>query len=270
MKVDPRALEGIEAKIARANEHFGVLHAGDYHVERSSAMGLVPEIHDHGRKHFFRLRFQEPIPVTWAVVLGEAVHDLQSALEQAIYWLTIDWERKPSERSAFPVCTSRAKFASARYKIGGLGPGPKAFIEALQPYPQRYGRFYCHDVRTIHDLWNQDKHRLVHLWGLRFRQPDLRLQPHVAQDSIFHFDRRVLHDRAIPLKLICGSAHPHVQVQGEIGADLSFSSGKRRGGGNEILWDTASTVVDVIRKLTNAIGHQDRPISLTTWTVKGQ
>jgi hypothetical protein len=232
--------------------------------------GLAPEIHDQGRKHFFRLRFTDPIPVDWAVILGEAVHDLRSALDQVVYWLTVDWTHKPLKGSAFPVCTSTATFADARRKIRGIGPDPQAFIEALQPYPQRYRRFYCRDLRTVHDLWNQDKHRLVHLWGLRFRDPQLGLPQHIAKDSIFHFDRRVLHDGAIPLKLICGTPHQHVQVHGEIGADLAFMSGKRRGGGQESLWDTASTVADIIMKLLAAIGRQDRPINLAVWTVKDE
>jgi hypothetical protein len=197
-----------------------------------------------------------------------------------VYWLTIDWAGEPLKGSSFPVYTRKANFeqrdkrggwssSGGMYKIRGIGPGPQAFVEALQPYPQRHGRFYSRDLRTVHDLWNQDKHRLVHLWGLRFRQPDLRLPPDIAKDSVFHFDRRVLHDRAIPLKLICATPHPEVHVAGEIGADLAFTSGKRQpAGGNDILWDTMSSVVDIIRKLTNAIGQQDRTVSLDIWTAK--
>ncbi len=251
--------------------------------EASRPWGLVPEIHDEGRKHFYRLGFHHPIPIDWAIVLGEAIHDLRSALDQVVYWLTVDWTREALRGSSFPVYTRRANFyqrarrtgdwssSGGMYKIRGIGPGPQAFIEALQPYPQRYRSFYCCDLRTIHDLWNQDKHRLVHLWGMRFREPQLSLPQQIAVDSIFHIDRRVLNEGAIVLKLLCGSPHPHVQVKGEIGADLAFKSGKRRGGGaNESLWDTASTVVDVIAKLLNAVGQQARPITLDTWTVKDQ
>jgi hypothetical protein len=230
--------------------------------------GFVQEIHDKGRKHFFRLRFADPIPVDWAVILGEAIHDLRSALDQVVYWLTVDWTRKPLKGSAFPVCTSTATFASARRKIRGIGPGPQAFIEALQPYPQRYRRFYCRDLRTVHDLWNHDKHRLVHLWGLRFRYPNLRLAE--PPGGTLHGDRRVLHDGAIVLKALCPTPYPKVKVEGEVGADLAFHSGKRRGGGQESLWDTASTVADIICKLTNAVDQQDRPINLHVWTAKDE
>jgi hypothetical protein len=171
MKVDPRALAGIERKVARANEHFGRLHtemaaweAG--HPDRVRPWVLTPEVHDHGSKHFYRLRFIKPIPIDWAIILGEAIHDLRSALDQIVYWLTVDWTGTPLRGSSFPVYTRRANFfqqakktaawstSGGMYKIRGVGPGPQAFIEALQPYPQRYRRFYYRDLRTVHDLWN--------------------------------------------------------------------------------------------------------------------
>jgi hypothetical protein len=283
VKVDPRALAGIERKITRANEHFGRLHAemSAWDARGPGGLppwGLVPEVHDNGRKHFYRLGFHRPIPIDWAVILGEAIHDLRSALDQAVYWLTVDWASEPLKGSSFPVYTRKANFAQrtkkgqwsssgGMYKIRGVGPGPQAFIEALQPYPQRYRRFYCRDLRTVHDLWNQDKHRLVHLWGMRFREPQLRHPNYVTG---IHIDRRVLHERAIVMKVFCRTPQPQVEMVGEIGADLAFMSGKRRGGGNQSLWDTASTVADIILKLLNAIGRQDQPINLAVWTAKDE
>lgn len=60
------------------------------------------------------------------------------------------------------------------------------------------------------------------------------------------------------------------QLRGKIGANLSFDSGKRRraGGANEMLRDTIGTIEDIIRKLVNAIGQQQRPINIDAWTAK--
>jgi len=82
-------------------------------------------------------------------------------------------------------------------------------------------------------------------------------------------NQRVLQERAIVFKFLCSPPQPKVDVRGPIRANLSFYSGKRRsGGGNEMLRDTVGTTIDVIRKLTNAIGQQDRPISLAVWSAK--
>jgi hypothetical protein len=281
VKVDPRALAGIERKITRADEHLAAL---DQEMRSwledgpDRAWRLDQEIHDQGRKHFYRLRFARPIPVDWAVTLGETIHDLRSALDQAFYWLTVDWERKELKGSSFPINRRRADFERRRkngawandsgmYKIRGIGPGPHAFIEALQPYPQRYRRAECIALRTVHDLWNQDKHRLVHLWGLRFTDEQLELPTQIADDCVMQIDRRVLHDGAIPFRLVCDPPHREVQVRGEVSPGLSVYAGKGRAG-NLKLTAIAGCAADVIRKLTNAIGRQDRPINLAAWTAQ--
>jgi len=244
---------------------------------------MPPEVHDQGRKHFYRLKLLKPMPVDWAVILGEAVHDLRSALDQCVYSLGVDWTREEVPFCSFPVYRTKAMFyererrgtrrgdwtyRSGMNKLRGIGPGPQAFIEALQPYPQRYRRLYCRDLRTIHDLWNQDKHRLVHLWGLRFAEPQVRLPQTISTDCVVGIDRRVLHDRAIVLNIACHPPHPEVQMKCEISASLAVYGGKRAGGPSLSFWDIHRTIADVIRKLTNAIGQQDRPINLAVWTAK--
>jgi hypothetical protein len=157
------------------------------------------------------------------------------------------------------------------YKIRGVGPGPQAFISALQPYPQRDRWFYCRDLRTVHDLWNQDKHRLVHLWGLRFGDEQLTLEPGFVADCVVGIDRRVLHEGAIVLNAKCVAPHPEMKMgsNSRMSANLSFNSGKRRGGPrNESLWDTMGTVGDIVRKLTDAIGRQHTPINMAVWSAK--
>jgi hypothetical protein len=69
VKVDPRALEGIERKIARADEHFRVLTDEMRTWSERKPWRFPYEVHDHGRKHFFRLQLAEPIPIDWAVTL---------------------------------------------------------------------------------------------------------------------------------------------------------------------------------------------------------
>lgn len=281
MKVDPRALAGIERKITRADEHFTALdHEMRRWIEDGPDRGWSadPEVHDQGRKHYYRLRFTRPIPIDWAVVLGEAIHDLRSALDQAVYWLTVDGTGSDLKGSSFPIMRRKADFErrkkngawandSGMHKIRGIGTGPQAFIEALQPYPQRYRLPVCSSLRFLHDLWNQDKHRLVHLWGLRFTDEKLEVPQDVANDCVLGLDRRVLHDRAIVMRITCDPPHAQVQVRGEISPGLSIYAGKGRSG-NLKLRNIAQDTADVIRKLVNAIGQQDRPISLNIWTAR--
>jgi hypothetical protein len=141
-------------------------------------------------------------------------------------------------------------------------------IERVQPYPQRWRQFYCRDLLTVHDLWNQDKHRLVHLWGLRF-DADVRFRPQDILTCQAQIDRRVLHDGQIVLKILCTAPRPHLDVKIGVEAAITIKSGQRRPSGGALsLWHTATTAADVIRKLLYAIGHQTDPISTEVWTAK--
>lgn len=286
MKVDQRGIEAIRLKVDRAYEHFTCLHAEmrtwDNFGTNNRPWVLLPEVHENGRKHWYRVRFLKPMPVEWAVILGEALHDLRSALDQAVYWLTIDWIGKRLDGTAFPVCRKRAHFTKAHsrgpykglptrdsglYKVRGLGPGPLAFVEALQPYPQRWRSDHVFAIKALNELWNQDKHRLVHLFGLHFANPQVRFHKTVAPDIAVLFDNRVKHDHAIVLKLLCDPPHPQVEMLGQIWGAPSIFAGQRAHGANLNMWDIAGHVVDVINKLVAAIGRQTRPINSRVWSV---
>lgn len=277
LKVDQRAIAGIQAKIARADQHFRILGSEMAQWTEDRPWGFVKEKHDNGRKYFYRIRLKREIPITWAVLLGEAVHDLRSALEQCVFWLTVDWTGKEVGGTAFPICTKRSIFlqkarnssdwsrGSGMYKIRGVGPGPQKFIEGLQPYPQRQ-KFYCFDVRAIHDIWNQDKHRLVHLWGIRLGGEQLRVDSSIAADCTLSVDRRILHDHAIALKIVCDHIHPDMEVKGEFMSALAFKGPRRPSGGSRSLFDVARTNADVVNKLLCSLDNQDRAITLDVWT----
>lgn len=67
------------------------------------------------------------------------------------------------------------------------------------------------------------------------------------------------------LRIVCDPPHPEVEVRGQISPGLTIYAGKGRSG-NLKLRDIAGDTSDVIRKLVNAIGRQDKPINLTAWS----
>lgn len=273
VRVDVRAIHAIHAKVERADQHFREIAQGMLEWSSDQPYRLVQSMSDGGTRHLFRLQLTKPIPVDWAVLLGEALHDLRSALEQSVYWLIVDWSKKPPRRSGFPVFRTRPAFQSqGAGLIKGIGPGPAAFIEWLQPYPQRSNRAPTVAVRTAHDLWNQDKHRLVHLWGMRFSEhpPGSHWRLAAASpptDCQPWIDRRVRHEGEIVLQIRCKSRHPDVRfVDGAFKADLVIAAGKFARGGNRSVWDLERLVGDVVNKLLRALEQQARPINTSSWT----
>lgn len=279
VRVDPQALAGIGAKLERADEHMRTLHEEMDAWDAERPYRLAREVHDHGCKHLYRLKLLKPIPVAWAVILGEVVHDLRSALDQAVYWLTVDWTGRRLEGTAFPVKRSRAAFFhktkkgdwasdSGMFKVRGVGPGPLAFVERLQPYPQRLRNDVCFAVRSLHDFSNQDKHRLVHLFGMRFDDYGMKLvdKPRKPLDCTPWIDRRVRRDDEIVFRLQCSTPHPRLELDGDLVAMISLTIGKRARGGSYSAWLMNQHIHDIATKLVGAIGNQNAAIRADVWT----
>ena len=155
---------------------------------------------------------------------------------------------------------------SGLWMLRGVGPEPRAFIEMIQPYPQRNGPL-PKALLGLHDLWNQDKHRLVHLWGLVFvgeRQWKISRPAHVNIVGEPWINPGVVKHGAILVKVACDPPCPEMKM--ELKSIVAVAVKGARGGGRrsadttltEMLFDTGA----VIARLIEAIGHQDEPISM--------
>jgi hypothetical protein len=288
VRVDSEAVEGIKAKINRAHDHLEFLN-GEFQVWlKGQPYGLDREIHAQGAKHVWRLRITEPMPPMWGVILGEMIHDLRSALDQAVYWLTIDNRGVELPGTQFPIFTSRlgrpskgagkpgrVGFAqvsvkapdgingSGLYMIRGVGPGPRAFIERIQPYPQRNGPL-PKALLGLHEFWNQDKHRLAHLFGLGLRESQVHITSRMHPSNYKPWVApNLLRDKAIAVRLTCAVPDPDVDVRitGKLYPGVKYPVRSRRQAHvtiKDVFWDCAA----VAARLVEAIGRQDEPVPL--------
>jgi hypothetical protein len=267
VKADPAALNGIVLKVNRAFEHLSVLETEMSAWNEGRHYRFTPEVKAHGAKYLFRVVYLDPIPIRWSVMLGEVVHDLRSALDHVVYQFTIDYKRRVLDDTGFPICTTRQAWEQMNrktesgfdtwtglHKIRGIGPGPHAFIEALQPYPKRR-RPAMKSLRDLHGLWNQDKHRLVHLWGLRLADPENVIdEPGVI---IKFMTDRVLHNNAIVARAICDPPRDQVRVSGKLTTSVAVKMPTGQGGN---FWELYADVAAVVSTCLGAIGRADTPI----------
>jgi hypothetical protein len=276
LKVDQNAVAGIHTKIDRAHEHLTVLMKDITRYNHARPYRITKEVNADGTKHTFRFWYTEPIPALWGVLVGEAVHDLRSGLDQVLYQLTRHW-KVTLEDTQFPIFTKRAKFegvtpkkyptggapGSGRHWLRGVGPGPSAFIEQLQPYPQRRN-LIADSICHLHELWNQDKHRLYHLWGVRFgNEQQLQIgRNNPASRFVVNMPSRILNSGAIVMRITFSHPEPHMQVRGETPAEIAMRPAKKRRGGGESLWTMFWNVERVIMSLTRALGNQHEPIPM--------
>jgi hypothetical protein len=117
----------------------------------------------------------------WGLLIGDAVHNLSSALDnlawaasadrlaQIHYRATPDGEkaRENNERSVhFPICVDESVWPNTRQSaLKYADPSLWAFFEKYQPFTARKERGEDprrHPFYLIRELWNWDKHRFVH------------------------------------------------------------------------------------------------------------
>jgi hypothetical protein len=159
---DRASLEGITAKIQRADEQIKTLNTEIASFLRDNYR-IVGEFDRDARKYRFTAFGETQLPPRFAVVVGEIVHHLRSALDHLVTQLAVfgPGDGDPGTLE-FPICLTAEHFKRSvkRGKIKGIPPLAAQTIEACQPYrtsspPENSELFVLHDLDRI------DKHRLL-------------------------------------------------------------------------------------------------------------
>lgn len=112
-----------------------------------------------------RRKTNHPIPDEFALIIGDAVHNLRSALDLTVFGLIGALAERP-EAVQFPFAKNSERFKSvfAQRQIGAAGENVRKVIQQLKPYGGRNhllqpdGNFLLHG---LHELDILDKHKLV-------------------------------------------------------------------------------------------------------------
>ncbi len=90
-----------------------------------------------GAEYRVYVEIQKPIPPIWSVILGEAIHNMRSALDQLVYQLYLDAQGKIRNGTAFPIFPSSDLFHKwGRDDIRGIGDGPKSIHQVASAVPE--------------------------------------------------------------------------------------------------------------------------------------
>lgn len=270
MKVDSKAVAAIELRFARAYDQLVTLEneIKTYCAAETRSYAIRSEVNHDGSEHLLRFQLLKPVPLIWSVMLGEAVHNMRSSLDQIVYWLSIDYSGHPIDRSGFPIYTRKTRRGQERgfhpggaEVIRGVGPGPRAFIEKVQPYPQRNGPL-LKSLLMLHELWNQDKHRLVHIFQLIGRPHEVRVSQRVAPERVIRwFNPRPLKDGAVLARFTVDPPDPQMEVHGEFRFDVVFKiPGKYKRSAPVTLLEMWYDCGAVLGRLMLALGRQDAQI----------
>jgi len=171
-------LRGPLAKIERAKKHINDTNAVVSEFLTESPFQLrVSEQRDPHRRLVY-IKAKKPIPASLTMILGDAVHNLRSALDQ-LCWGIVGSKAKNPRSVGFP-------FVALKDALGGaintrqMNVAPKNVIDeihALKPYPS--GDKYLHAVKSLDET---DKHRNILVVGtgveIAARQLQTLIEPH--------------------------------------------------------------------------------------------
>jgi hypothetical protein len=100
----------------------------------------------------------DPVPLQISLIVGDAIHNLRSALDHLVWQLVLANRKHPTTKNSF-IIEDPAKESDSRTfdrKVEGIDTRAKELIRAMQP--RNSGD---HTLWHINELDNADKHRVI-------------------------------------------------------------------------------------------------------------
>jgi hypothetical protein len=168
------ALDGVRAKIARAEQHLKNVHLSIHSILATKEKEpTASHYYDPERQELIvRMEKTTPLDPTLPLVVGDCIHNARSALDHLVFQLAIlnGAAGSAARKTSFPVCLSPSDFRLivARRVAPFISNTALDEIEKLQPYA--HGNAGRDDVLyVLAKLDNIDKHRLVIVTIAKFR-----------------------------------------------------------------------------------------------------
>ena len=146
-------------KIERSENHISYLSARVREFVASNPYRFAVERDPDTKAPTLVLRVDKDMPVDFAPIIGDAIHNLSSALDHIVFDLVKPDNAAMERRVQFPFCKDAASLEPT-LKTRFIQRAPKEAIDiirAVQPYPGGNGAL----LHAIHDLDITDKHKLL-------------------------------------------------------------------------------------------------------------
>ena len=135
--------------------------------------------------YVFKVRFFEPIPALWGLLLGDFAHNARSALDHLAEALVVaDSGFAGTRQTQFPIVLSPCEWPGQLYRLKGVSERHVTMIESLQPYKRTDPHGWHSGLIAIDDplallnrLSNVDKHRVLNAMPATIRQISWEVTP---------------------------------------------------------------------------------------------
>ena len=150
-------LAAIRLKTERAKKHIRNLEGEIIAFGMGEPYRIATEIDADTGEKIYRMKVFGGISGEWPLIIGDAVHNLRSALDHLAWQLVEANGSVPNDRTDFPIRKGPTEYENTtkRPKIEGISPGAVGILDSIKPYKGGNDTLW-----TLHQLDVFDKHRL--------------------------------------------------------------------------------------------------------------
>jgi len=149
--------EGARLKVERADHHIRDLQTQFAAFVDSNPYTLAVGNDAESGKTILRLNFRKPILPQWALMIGDAIHNLHTALDH-MTWELIGRDGGTQDRHIkFPTGDSQASFEGLCNGMKTPSQSVKDMLKALEVFPEGKGN----TLHALHHLDIADKHAIL-------------------------------------------------------------------------------------------------------------
>lgn len=149
-------LDGCFAKIRRAHEHIRNLKPQIRRFEQSHPYTVIRKRDPKTRQKTRTIHFTRQPPIRLALLIGDAVHNLRSALDHLVCQLVIHGGGKVIKSTEFPIKASRSEFENkVAIHLAGASPYAIRLVAAHKPYKggnESFWALQCLDIADKHKM----------------------------------------------------------------------------------------------------------------------
>lgn len=262
-------LAGCFDKLLRAKTHLDDLQARiDPYL--ANAYDLRPEIDREDGLFLSRLVVAEPIPVEWSLIVGDAVHNMRSALDQAVCRLAECTGAEVTNDHKFPIRDTEPLTERARRRwdaqLEGVPDLAVEIIRRSQPFAGPQESPDQHALAALRELSNEDKHRVI-----LSRHGSVQGLPGIEVGSAGERDlevegraeimvNRPLADGDVVIKMpitITGP-NPRLDLSADLPFEPAFGSNMARASGLTQMMDAVGGVLAALQEVAIATEREQR------------
>jgi hypothetical protein len=236
LPVERPSLRGCDAKVERAREHLKTLYKEIDAFIESEPHEIVSEFDAETLTRIVRLRvLREPDETAWAVLLGDFLHNLRSALDHLVWQLVLLNGAEPGAHNQFPISSRRDTYWRAKkdgapsvrdHRLRGVAEAHRRVIDEVQPY-RRGADAQKDPLAILRQLSNVDKHQVLHAALIAVVEPNpdaFAAEGDERGVAEFEFNSGPLEDGAEVLRIRVRSDNPnaHVHVKAPISMGIGF------------------------------------------------